>query len=65
MLFLTIAQGEAADDTQPVLATCDQRLVAAVIRELQFLAETECTAQQMAAPPPRDSAGNQETRSLD
>jgi hypothetical protein len=43
-VFLTISEGESGDDTQPLFATCDQRLVAAVIRELQLLAQDDTDA---------------------
>ena len=35
MLFVSIAEGQTGDTTEPVLASCDRRLVDAVLRELK------------------------------
>lgn len=52
MLFLTLAEGPAADDTQPLFATCDRRLVEAVLRELQLLARDDRDTDVARQPPP-------------
>jgi hypothetical protein len=37
MWFLTLAEGAAGDDTRPLFATSDERVIAAVFRELERL----------------------------
>jgi len=35
MLFVSLAQGQTGDTAEPVMASCDRRLIAAVLRELK------------------------------